>query len=277
MKQREITNKNFKKGIIFTKGATSQEDLANYIIRGVFSTVDEDRHGEVVDQRGWNVKEYLLNPVVLFNHDHSIPAVAKMIDLYDGPNGLEGAMQFAADVSPFAKELFGLYAGSFMNAFSCGFLNDVYEYDQQNDKIILRENTLLEVSCVNVPANAYALAKSIGMNVEAIGKAIEKGCPCENQDESQKVGAESTEKECGDDCDCDECGKIESVSEEITTDSPGDEVVDSELDEAKESVKSLLQNMTKADARKSITKRDAILMINKGIGELLKVKKTLRR
>lgn len=260
MKQnREITTKNFSRDVIFTKAMTTQEDLQKFIIRGVFSTVHEDRHGEVVDQNGWNLKEYLLNPVVLYNHDHSIPAIAKMVELYVGPNGLEGAMQFAAEESDFAREIFGLYAGGFMNAFSCGFLNDVYEYDQVNDKIILRENSLLEVSCVNVPANALALAKSLGMNM----KAVEKACPCENKEVVEP---------CPEDCECDACVKIreeEARANEV--------IPEAEATEAEESVKSVLESITKAGSvSKAVTRRDMVLMVNKSIGELLKVKKIIR-
>lgn len=269
MNKKEITTKNFSRGMIFTKSATTQEDLNKYIIRGVFSTPDTDRHEEIVDQQGWDLKDYQLNPVVLFNHDHSIPAIAKMIELHVGVNGLEGAMQFAVEESEFAKEIFGLYVGGFMSAFSCGFINDVYEYDQVNDKIVLKENRLLEVSCVNVPANARALAKTLGMSV----KAIEKAYPCAENDAPKQ--SETDQSDCGDGCDCDECGKIDV---EVTTDSPGDEVVtDQAIDEAQESVKRVLSNITKADSRKSLTKRDVVLMINKSINELLKAKKQIRK
>lgn len=147
-------------------------DKANRIIKGVFSTMAEDRHGEVVDQLGWNLKEYMLNPVVLFGHDHNRPAIGKAINLGLGQNGLEGEIQFAE--TPFALEIFSLYEGGYMSAFSCGFRNDLYEYNTEEDKVVLRENTLYEISCVNVPANAYALAKSKGLELKEVANPLGK-------------------------------------------------------------------------------------------------------
>lgn len=147
-------------------------DKENRIINGVFSTMAEDRHGEVVDQLGWNLKEYLLNPVVLFGHDHSKPSIGKAINLSITQNGLEGAIQFAE--TPLALEIFSLYEGGYMSAFSCGFRNDLYEYNTEEDKVVLRENTLYEISCVNVPANAYALAKSKGLELKEVANPLGK-------------------------------------------------------------------------------------------------------
>ncbi len=149
-------------------------DEEKFIINGVFSTGGEDRHGEIVDQTGWKLEEYKSNPVVLFAHDHYQPAVGKCIDIgMDGSGNLTGSIQFAAKEYDFAMTLFKLYAGGFMRAFSVGFMNNVYEIDQENDNVILRDNTLYEISCVNVPANAMALAYSKGIDVEPIKKYMD--------------------------------------------------------------------------------------------------------
>ena len=67
-----------------------------------------------------------------------------------------------------AAVMYALYVGGYMRAFSAGFENTDIEYDQENDTIILRKNKLYEISCVNVPANALALAKSKGLDVTPI-------------------------------------------------------------------------------------------------------------
>ncbi len=149
-------------------------DEENHVIRGTFSTANEDRQGEIVDQNGWKLEEFMANPVILFAHDHMQPAVAKCIELVkDAEGNLAGAIQFAYDEYDFAATLFRLYAGQYMRAFSVGFMNDVTEYDQANDTVTLRENTLYEISCVNVPANAMALAYSKGVNTEPL-EALQK-------------------------------------------------------------------------------------------------------
>lgn len=143
-------------------------------IRFIFSTDDEDRHGDIVDQKGWDVNEYLQNPVVLFAHDHWQPAVGQVTEIgLNADNNLEGVIKFAVDEYDFAKTLFELYKGKFMRAVSAGFRNNKYEVDEENDRFILKENTLYEMSVVNVPANAMALAKSNGIDTSSIEKFME--------------------------------------------------------------------------------------------------------
>lgn len=163
-------------------------DEKNYTIYGVFSTQDEDRHGEIVDQSGWILDAFNQNPVILFAHDHYQPAVGQGVgivvtDIGNGKMGLSGGIKFAAEENPFAMTLFKLYAGRYMRAFSVGFMNSITEYDQENDIITLKENTLYEISCVNVPANAMALAKSKGIEVKV-----------PDQEEETELSDESIEK-----------------------------------------------------------------------------------
>ncbi len=109
----------------------------NYTIRGVFSTADEDRHGEIVDQKTWQLDDYLKNPVILFAHDHNQPAIGKATNLFFNESGnLEGEIQFAAKEYEFANTIFKLYKGGFMRAFSVGFQNEVVEYDEGENKVM---------------------------------------------------------------------------------------------------------------------------------------------
>ena len=154
-------------------------DDENYTITGVFSTDDEDRHGEIVNQDSWILNDYLKNPVVLFAHDHQQPAIGKVLTLgFNGDGNLEGSIQFAAKEYEFANTIFKLYKGGYMRAFSVGFQNEVVEYDEEENKVTLKKNHLFEISTVNVPANALALAKSKGIDTAAlekhIGETVEK-------------------------------------------------------------------------------------------------------
>jgi HK97 family phage prohead protease len=146
-------------------------DDDNFIIRGIFSTGDEDRQGEVIDQNGWNLEEYKKNPVVLFAHDHYQPAIGKMVELeIDSEGNLSGAIQFAAKEYDFAMTIYKLYKGEFMRGFSVGFIN---EGSRDNGGVtVLIKNTLFEVSAVNVPANAMALAYSKGIDVEPLKRIM---------------------------------------------------------------------------------------------------------
>lgn len=151
-------------------------DEEKYVIRGVFSTGAEDRHGEIVDQNGWNLEEFMANPVIMLFHSHDRPPVAQCIELASDQNGnLAGAIKFAVeeDTSGVSRTVYNLYKNGFMRAFSVGFACEEVVYDQEGDRVILRKNTLHEISCVNVPANAGALASAKGIDMEPIRKAVE--------------------------------------------------------------------------------------------------------
>ncbi len=154
-------------------------DEENYIIRGVFSSEDQDRHGEIIDQLGWKLDEYMTNPVVLFAHDQYTPAVGQMVELAVDTiqKQLVGAIKFAVEEFELAKTIFNLYKGRYMRAFSAGFRNELTEIETDEsgeERIILRTNTLYEVSCVNVPANAMALATAKGININPIKEVMKK-------------------------------------------------------------------------------------------------------
>ena len=150
-------------------------DEEEYIIRGVFSNEEIDRQGDKVIQAGWDISEYMYNPVVMFVHDHYQPAVAQMIELGLNEDGnLAGAIKFAAKEYDFAAVLYKLYKGRYMRAFSAGFDAIDGTYDEINDIFILTKCKLYEVSCVNVGAVAMALAEGKGIDVSPLKKFQER-------------------------------------------------------------------------------------------------------
>lgn len=158
---KEIKYKNLEFNIL-------EVDEEDYTIKGVFSTGDVDRQGEVIDQKGWDLTSFLKNPVVLFAHDHYRPAIGKVISIgLNTEEQLEGIIKFAVDEYDFAKTIFQLYKGGYMKAFSAGFINKKIK-QSEDGTIILAENELLEMSAVNVPANALALAKSKGIDTKKL-------------------------------------------------------------------------------------------------------------
>lgn len=160
----------FKQLHVEIKGINDDE----HTIKGVFSTADEDRHGEIVDQKTWQLDDYLKNPVILFAHDHQQPAIGKVVNLFFNEQGnLEGEIKFAAKQYPFANTIYQLYRDGFMRAFSVGFQNEVVEYDESKDEVTLKRNKLFEISTVNVPANQMALAKSKGIDTTPLEKHLE--------------------------------------------------------------------------------------------------------
>ncbi len=148
----------------------------NEIERSLVCTISTgcvDRMGESLDPKGVNLKDYQKNPVVLWAHDYSTPPIGKAVWVKkdNATGGIISKVQFAD--TDFAKEIFKLYQGGFMKAFSVGFLpKEIYRnYQQENYNktkdpyITFTKWDLLEYSAVPVPANPEALALAMSKGV----------------------------------------------------------------------------------------------------------------
>ena len=139
-------------------------DVDKASLDAIFSTSDEDRHGDVVVQN-WDLRAFKKNPVILnsHNYDDAVEVIGRATNVKVVDGKLEGKIIFAVNENPKAKVIFDLYAGGFLNAFSVGFIPQEFDKDY---KILKSE--LLEVSAVSVPANARALAKAKGIDIDAL-------------------------------------------------------------------------------------------------------------
>jgi len=126
----------------------------------------EDRYSDIVRVAGIDTAAYMNNPVVLFAHDASQPPVGKCVAIQKSNGQLLMTVQFAtADENPEADKVFKLYKGGFLTAVSIGFIPNNYEMRLDKETGMpsgydFLECELLELSCVPVPANPAALAKS---------------------------------------------------------------------------------------------------------------------
>lgn len=131
----------------YTKSADAENKF-----HAIFSSANEDRHGDVVKQE-FDTKSFKKNPVFLDSHDYySIEAIigkVVKIGLKDGM--LSGDIEFAME-NPRGALAARLAEGGFLGATSIGFIPK--EFD---DKGNILKSELLEVSAVSVPANADAI------------------------------------------------------------------------------------------------------------------------
>jgi hypothetical protein len=162
-KMAEILATNETKSVIDATKAAS--DSGNFEV--VISTADIDRQGESINQEGWDLSNYLKNPVVLWGHDYySLPiGICESIAIIDGKLVARG--RFAPEAAnPFAQQVRRLYDAGIVRATSVGLI--VLEMEGH----IVTKAELLEFSFVPVPANPYALslskAKELGLNLEMI-------------------------------------------------------------------------------------------------------------
>lgn len=131
-------------------------------ITALVSTAAIDRMDEVLDPEGADLKNYRKNPVVLWAHTYDMPPIGKALWIKNSKEGLLSKVKFAP--TAFADEIFELFKGGFLKAFSVGFLPRKWETPEtkgKSDKQARRVYTdweLLEYSAVPVPANPEALA-----------------------------------------------------------------------------------------------------------------------
>ncbi len=227
-----------EKKIIQMNIAIKKIDMENFIINGIFSTEDEDRHGEIVYQN-WDLKNFKKNPVILNSHNYGditeILGKATEITSNKDTKKLEGAIQFAVSQNPKAKIAFDLYAGGFASAFSVGFMPKEF-----NDKGDILKAELLEISLVSVPANAMALAKAKGIDVEQLyGKQADGDNPnLEDTDEETEEledgeGGDGDEPEDNSEAEREESERIEAERvEKEKADKEAQEKADAEKAEA---------------------------------------------
>jgi hypothetical protein len=140
----------------------------------VISTADQDRQGEIVDQKGWDLAHYKNNPIVLWGHNYTGLPIAK------GRFAPESA-------NPFAQQVRRLYDAKILRTTSVGFIAK----EMEGNTITKAE--LLEFSFVPVPANPMALSlmktasfdsaelMQKGLVVEEKAKE-QVGDPCKNDD-----------------------------------------------------------------------------------------------
>lgn len=160
------------------------------VVDGIFSSANEDRHGDIVVQT-FDLKAFKKNPVILDSHDHhnADSVIGKATGLKVVKNKLQGKIQFAVDENPKAKVIFDLIKGGYLNAFSIGFIPK--EFDDGN-KILKSE--LLEISVVSVPANADALVQAKAAGVKNLDLLYAKNKIKNKKDDEPAPGRDDDDK-----------------------------------------------------------------------------------
>jgi HK97 family phage prohead protease len=135
-------------------------DEKNRMITFCFSDDQMDRQGEIVDQSTWDVKNYMNNPLILWGHDPSenenVLGQGISLDLNNNGKSYITAQFDDAETNPKADTIFRQLVKRTLRCVSAGFIN--HTWDVQNDVPILKDNELLEVSVVAIPANPRAIA-----------------------------------------------------------------------------------------------------------------------
>lgn len=157
-------------------------DKENKRLTMVASTQDKDRHGDTILQDGWDLVPFQKNPVILNSHNYhdATEVIARAENIRVEGKGKKAKLVmdwvFAVDENPKAKVIFDLYAGGFLHASSVGFIPRKFAEDEDGNRdwFVIEEAELLEVSAVSVPANAMALAKQKGIDIDLLNHKKEQ-------------------------------------------------------------------------------------------------------
>lgn len=156
-----------------TASFVAKDTTAN-TFTAVASTATVDRHGEIVSPEGWDLENFKKNPVLLWSHDHTIPAIGKATKVWVEGFGNSAKLMFSGiwqTVTDEGKAAAQLVADGILNSFSVGFIPSEMVGNTYT------EQELLEISLVNVPANpdaimlAYKSLKDNGFD-EKVAKTI---------------------------------------------------------------------------------------------------------
>lgn len=144
----------------FIGAAVKGIDSQARTIRAYASTNAWDRYGERFEADAFKdgLSNYKKNPVILFGHQYGSDPIAKAIKYEFDEKGLILTMKFADTAR--ANEVFSLYEGGFMSAFSVGFRPLEYRFEEREPGVsgaVFVKAELLENSAVPVPANPEAV------------------------------------------------------------------------------------------------------------------------
>lgn len=146
---------------------------AERVIAYVITTSDIDRYGEIVDPCGLDLANFRSSKrTVFWNHDYNVPVGKSLWERLEGEKWIAG-VQFAADSSARAEEIWNLASRGYIGMASIGFiprrsetislaeLKDLHPsnrslYPPAMPVTVWREAELLEFSLVGIAANPSA-------------------------------------------------------------------------------------------------------------------------
>lgn len=153
---------------IYAKAADDQPEEEG-VMRFVASTADPDRHGDTIDQAGWEVPKYV---PFLWRHDHDQPPLGKMVRHTVEQHQLMLDIEFDLEDEA-AADIFRKYQHGILEPVSVGFIGKEAEPNDYGGWHFI-EQELLELSAVPVGANPEAgTAQDFDEEALAVAKAVQ--------------------------------------------------------------------------------------------------------
>lgn len=252
------------KNILIAKGYVEKsEENEGLLDVSVASSAIVDRDGEIIDQNGWDLKNFKKNPQLLWAHNirEVKPPLGKVTKIWFEGDGKNKVMKFKAvfDMADeFAKEIYRKIKEGFLNAFSVGFM------PLEREGNVYTKTELLEISVVPVPANPQALVemRSKGMSPMEWKDVLNDVESVEVQENEAIVTPQEEAVEQED---------VPNTEEQKPQDDNTDEQEVSDQDDVKTLIKNTLKEMRKEERLKDIDKlHDALRIVYQSVSIALK-------
>lgn len=137
---------------------TKQEEAVEWVL----SDMSLDRDQERVDPAGADFKNFKKNPVVLWAHDYTRPAIGKITNPKVKDGRVVGKVEFDdKDTDEFAWMVGQKVKKGIISAGSIGFKPNTVEFVEEpkdSTRLVHRKWELMEFSICNVPSNPNAMA-----------------------------------------------------------------------------------------------------------------------
>lgn len=158
----------------------------------IISTISIDRDNEIILPQGADLKAYKKNPVVLWAHEYHGTPIGRALWIKRSADSITAKMQFAETEK--AEEIYQLFKGGFLKAFSIGFLpadggwhSPTAEELKNNPKWasvrrVYDKWELLEFSAVPVPANPEALVAAVNSKTLTLSEDTQEELHLEKMD-----------------------------------------------------------------------------------------------
>jgi len=181
----------------------TQVDMKARTVVSVIATDSLDRDNEVVLPSGINIKDFMKNPIVLFQHEQTVP-IGKCVEMAVEAGNITTKTFFAERPETHEGEWFpdtilSLFDQGILRGFSIGFQADPKHIRcSKKDKAtwpgvnkVYARTLLTEYSVVSVPSNGEALAKSFKSFIKET--PVEEAPPAEEVPEQVEAADETKE------------------------------------------------------------------------------------
>jgi HK97 family phage prohead protease len=136
------------------------------MIEGFANRAIVDRGGDLVDPKGMDLKNFMKNPILLFNHNPDFP-IGKVTDIQASDEGLFVRAQISSSKADKITGVRDLVREGALKSFSIGFSSNDEEKNEEGVNVI-KSGELLELSVVGIPMNQDSQFRVISKKLKSM-------------------------------------------------------------------------------------------------------------